>query len=242
MKESRVEIPAGSGNFYRYGYADGKTHYLGPMGSSPALSEEEFQRNISIVKGPLVQEGKPTMVEEDLLLWLIEKEHLEPTSATLFNRLGIPSSDHDRIRKRIRIRQKLAGNVIEVKGEKQYHWKIIDPQSRVFASGESASWNGALQQMKVMRERHEMPEKNIDVDRVIREYDPQQNLLPGGEGDNMNPAVFDRLQVEWGIMVELEHTDDPNISLEITMDHLAEDHEYYTKLETIDPHLTGEHH
>jgi len=43
-KESRVEIPSGSGNFYRYSYdpASRATIYLGPVGSSPDLGEEEF--------------------------------------------------------------------------------------------------------------------------------------------------------------------------------------------------------
>jgi len=41
-KESRVEIPSGSGNFYRYAYEDGRTVYRGPVGSAPDLAEEEF--------------------------------------------------------------------------------------------------------------------------------------------------------------------------------------------------------
>ena len=41
-KESIVEIPEGSGNKYRYVYEDGSTRYLGPVGSSPDLGEEEF--------------------------------------------------------------------------------------------------------------------------------------------------------------------------------------------------------
>jgi hypothetical protein len=38
-KESVVEI---NGHLYRYEYRDGKTHYLGPVGSAPSISEEEF--------------------------------------------------------------------------------------------------------------------------------------------------------------------------------------------------------
>lgn len=41
-KESRVEIPDGSGNYYRYEYIEGDTLYRGPVGDAPALSEGEF--------------------------------------------------------------------------------------------------------------------------------------------------------------------------------------------------------
>lgn len=43
-KESVVEIPDGSGNFYRYEYVDGETKYRGPVGDAPPLNEEEFLR------------------------------------------------------------------------------------------------------------------------------------------------------------------------------------------------------
>jgi len=43
-KESVVEIPDGSGRFYRYEYDEstGKTLYKGPVGDAPQMSEEEF--------------------------------------------------------------------------------------------------------------------------------------------------------------------------------------------------------
>jgi len=44
LKENIVEIPEGSGNHYRYGYQDGSTIYLGPVGDAPALAEAEFNR------------------------------------------------------------------------------------------------------------------------------------------------------------------------------------------------------
>ena len=53
-KESRVEIPQDSGNWYRYDYEDGQTLYKGPVGTAPAISEEEFyvavHRGIADVK------------------------------------------------------------------------------------------------------------------------------------------------------------------------------------------------
>ena len=43
-KESRVEIPSGSGNFYRYAYdpETQATRYLGTVGQAPEMGEEEF--------------------------------------------------------------------------------------------------------------------------------------------------------------------------------------------------------
>jgi hypothetical protein len=46
-KETIAEIPKGSGNFYRYEYADGQMVYRGPMGSAPEISETEFLKTMS---------------------------------------------------------------------------------------------------------------------------------------------------------------------------------------------------
>jgi len=64
----------------------------------------------------------------------------------------------------------------------------------------------------------------------------RRDRLPGGLGDKKTREDFDPEQVEKGIKVEMEHTDDPELALEITLDHLTEDPEYYDKLETIEPH------
>ena len=47
-KVSEVEIPEGSGRFYRYEYVDGKTLYRGPVGSAPELNEEDFLKFIDL--------------------------------------------------------------------------------------------------------------------------------------------------------------------------------------------------
>lgn len=49
-KVSKVEIPGGSGNFYRYTYEDGQTRYLGPVGDAPEMSEESFLTAMNIPK------------------------------------------------------------------------------------------------------------------------------------------------------------------------------------------------
>lgn len=65
---------------------------------------------------------------------------------------------------------------------------------------------------------------------------PWKDQLPGGLADKMSPDDFDPEQVLKGLKVELEHTDDERLAVEITLDHLAEDPAYYDKLEKIDPH------
>ena len=58
--------------------------------------------------------------------------------------------------------------------------------------------------------------------------------IPGGLGDKSKPGDFDKVQVNKGKKVELEHTNDPGIAMDIVMDHLTEDPRYYDKLETVE--------
>ena len=55
------------------------------------------------------------------------------------------------------------------------------------------------------------------------------STLPGGEAEGLDPHDFELESIKKGIAVELEHTTDPNVALEIAMDHLAEDEDYYEK-------------
>lgn len=57
--------------------------------------------------------------------------------------------------------------------------------------------------------------------------------LPGGEGDHLGIGDVDQDELRRGIEVELEHTDDRGLAVEIALDHLAEDPAYYTKLRKI---------
>lgn len=58
--------------------------------------------------------------------------------------------------------------------------------------------------------------------------------LPGGKADSYSPEDFDPEQLAKGIAVEMEHTNDEGVAREIAMDHLAEDPEYYKKLEVME--------
>jgi hypothetical protein len=61
----------------------------------------------------------------------------------------------------------------------------------------------------------------------------QEDVLPGGEGDSLSVHDVDDAQLGKGIKVEMEHTDDLGKAVEIALDHLAEDPEYYSRLELV---------
>ena len=52
--------------------------------------------------------------------------------------------------------------------------------------------------------------------------------IPGGRADKKTPSDFNHKSIEKGKDIEFEHTNDPDIAREITMDHLEEFPEYYS--------------
>lgn len=79
-----------------------------------------------------------------------------------------------------------------------------------------------------MRQRIQNPHA-IAADFVSRHADDRtwRQRIPGGT--TRPPCDFDRTALAAGLAVELEHTTDPAIALEIAMDHLDEDPRYYAK-------------
>lgn len=67
-----------------------------------------------------------------------------------------------------------------------------------------------------------------------RSFGKREDIIPGGLADKKSPSDFDKDSLEEGVKVELEHTSDRNIAVEIAMDHLTEDPDYYKKLKTIE--------
>jgi len=71
-----------------------------------------------------------------------------------------------------------------------------------------------------------------------------EEVISGGISGNMSlediakkhEVDLDELDTEYekGISVEMEHTNDKKVALEIARDHLFEDPKYYTKLATIE--------
>lgn len=56
---------------------------------------------------------------------------------------------------------------------------------------------------------------------------PEIDTLSGGVGDEIGEKMVNAEQVRKGLKVELEHTDDPMVALDIVYDHLTEDENYY---------------
>jgi len=55
----------------------------------------------------------------------------------------------------------------------------------------------------------------------------KKDKLPGGRAEGMSDNEFDPKQIQEGMTIEMEHTDDPEIALDISRDHLAENPNYY---------------
>jgi predicted metallo-beta-lactamase superfamily hydrolase len=78
--------------------------------------------------------------------------------------------------------------------------------------------------------------KNVKSDNLIDwKQAPSQFIdsIKGGLADSTNPSQYNPIELEKGIKVEMEHTNDPTIATEIAMDHLLEDPDYYNKLSKI---------
>lgn len=67
-----------------------------------------------------------------------------------------------------------------------------------------------------------------NLDALIKAYTGTK--VPGGKGDKKHPSQFPREALKNGLKVEMEHTDDPHIALEVATDHLSERPDYYAKL------------
>jgi hypothetical protein len=59
-------------------------------------------------------------------------------------------------------------------------------------------------------------------------------MIPGGLAAKKRVRDFDKRSLLKGMKVEQEHSPDPRIQLEIAMDHLTEDPDYYEKLEKME--------
>lgn len=61
-----------------------------------------------------------------------------------------------------------------------------------------------------------------------------KDKTPGGKADEKQLKDYPKDQIEMGQKVEMEHTDDPALAREISMDHLEEFPDYYTRLKKME--------
>jgi len=85
------------------------------------------------------------------------------------------------------------------------------------------------------------PEDEMDESIDVNENDFEEidtenyhDQIEGGLADNKKPQDFDSEQLAMGLKVEMEHTDDPMIAIEIAMDHLTEMPNYYSELDKME--------
>jgi len=105
-------------------------------------------------------------------------------------------------------------------GEKPEMTKTNDEKPEVDKETDTAFMHPDSPIMKVAKGEESMPEMSSEVPEV-------GNDLEGGVGDNDTSMEYDPDQISKGIKVEMEHTNDPKVALDITIDHLNEDPEYY---------------
>lgn len=79
----------------------------------------------------------------------------------------------------------------------------------------------------------EIAEKTV---RAAQRLKKRPARVPGGLAARRHPSEFPFEKLVRGTLVELEHTNDPRVAMEIAMDHLTEDINYYEKLSTIEKH------
>jgi hypothetical protein len=79
------------------------------------------------------------------------------------------------------------------------------------------------------------------VYKAISNAEIKEELDKQGKGkDNRNDSDYDPNELEMGIKVEMEHTDDKGIAKKIAQDHLTEFKNYYTKLKEMEDELKEE--
>ena len=90
-----------------------------------------------------------------------------------------------------------------------------------------------------MNPRHILSAVHIsqDIEKIKGDFKEQ---IPGGKGEGKCVDDFDFFALLKGVLVELEHTDDPMLALEITMDHLSESPEYYDYLDDMEEQMVSD--
>ena len=81
--------------------------------------------------------------------------------------------------------------------------------------------------LNAVEERVKELQNRVGLDKVI--IKAEENIK-GGLADGMSDSQFDQNQIEMGINIEKEHTNDKEIAKEIAKDHLVEHGKYYDYL------------
>ena len=101
----------------------------------------------------------------------------------------------------------------------------IEPDFDKMGMGIGSDWD--KQTRRTNGDGMSLEPQGDEIEQIANDKEEVGELIPGGKGDGKSPLEFTPDQILKGMKVEMEHTDDPMFALEITMDHLTEDPEYY---------------
>lgn len=83
-------------------------------------------------------------------------------------------------------------------------------------------------------------EEEIEVDAEVPTDTEITEPIEGGVGDDKSASDFNPQQIMIGMGIEMEHTDDPKVALDIALDHLTEIPDYYTRLDKMEKEADAE--
>lgn len=165
----------------------------------------------------------------------LKKAHFEPAFRRWADReLVVTPGMHD------------AAQVIEQHGgdfedvERDWEAGYVDPAGKFHTRQQAAAvampdakTRAAAKKLRIDTQELESQDYKAGVNRGILKGE-WKDKLPGGKADDDEPEDYPLDKLVEGMNHELEHTDDPSTALEIAMDHLAEDSDYYEKLKAIE--------
>jgi len=131
-------------------------------------------------------------------------------------------------------------NVMD-EGDDKWIQKAVDPAHKGYCT--PMTKDTCTPRRKALAKRFKKgidEEKGEDIEQVEIEKDEVGDEIKGGKADKKKPKDFDKEQLAMGLKVEMEHTDDPMIAIEIAMDHLTEFPDYYTRLDKMEKQAKGD--
>ncbi|MBT8428310.1 MAG: hypothetical protein KJN79_00210 [Gammaproteobacteria bacterium] len=143
-------------------------------------------------------------------------------------------------RSRNPMRRRIPGSVVVQKGERDRvdRWKAGE-WLRLNPNPTDAQVHDYARESGMGKDRLEELIYELATDHA-QQHMGKGEQIPGGEAAGMNPEDFDVEQLAVGTHHELEHTASRALAMEIAMDHLAEDADYYRKLKQIEKSEDGE--
>lgn len=147
----------------------------------------------------------------------------------------------DLIDKHINVEDKL-GTLDDDVNEEEKNKKISDPfggSSNELQTGKAfADEKPTNDKLRVKSpELDKFIDEEEDIEQINNDKEEVGDIIQGGLADDNLPLDFNKEQILMGIEVEMEHTNDPMVAVEIAMDHLKEIPDYYTHLTSMENNL-----